>query len=96
MVCGVAVVVIARCNFMPGFKSWMPNCWPSTVTLALSENVREMRDGTVLHFHHQIVTCNSNNFISFYFHFLYRISRGRARRSLNLRVETQSEGGTRR
>src|SRR6516225_9353721 len=34
--CGVVVVTVARTSFIPGLSWWIPSCWPSTVTLALS------------------------------------------------------------
>src|SRR5579864_1859176 len=36
IVCGVVVVVIVRSSVIPGFRSWIPSCWPSTVAFALS------------------------------------------------------------
>src|SRR5262249_50330755 len=35
IILGVVVVVMVRCNFIPGFKSCIPSCFPSTVMRAL-------------------------------------------------------------
>src|SRR5262249_21855182 len=43
MVFGTVVVVMVLCNFMPGFRSWIPNSCPSTVTRALSGMLAKCR-----------------------------------------------------